>query len=1047
MSTLQAGQNAKSVFWPLILILTLFATLAVTYNIILPLGEISDASAHFALIRFIADNGRPPLTLEERSAVGVKGDASPLYHGLVALLTQHVDISNFPGLPRVDQKGERAIPADQRVTQTFFHTEDESFPFKGAVLAWHLAGLASIPMGMATIIAVYLTALCIYPARRYRALAAAAFVAFLPRFIISSAVINDDNLVLPLIAFSVYFLVHIIQGDERRRTFIFLGTLMGLAVITKYHSLVLIPEMTLILVMLGWRKRWGWLATLRRWGWVTLMLVVTSGWWLGFVFVQFNNIKEAGVVSGLAEPLGDPVMTVGVNYLLSPDFNPISIWEFDYWLSWTFRSFWLHYNGLDTGMAAMGRQNIYWAFFGVLAVVSLLAGLGLVKKGVVRLLVIIRQPNRLEYIRLDVALLTVHLLTYLSLAILRYMLFPAWSTSQGRHLYPALSAIALFLVVGLVEIWQTVVRHPVNDRALAAAVGGSMLGLSVLAIPLFFLPVFRPFLPIATLRPDDAAIANHLLVEYPNKLRFEGYDLPADSIRAGQAIPVTLYWRSRAKQPRDYLVNLCLTDSSGAAATCRAGQPVDGRYPTRAWETGYLIRDTVGLPTPACLPPGQYGLNMAVLPLSLDTAAAVVDESVKTKAPISLGQVTLTAGQAPTGPKVEAWAGGQLVGPGTPTMWQLRQTLTVLRYNAAGENAVQLLPTDKTSAQPWLPLTPTLVYSCPGGATVTTDNFVLHPGVTPGLYRLKDGSTPNPDWFVLVNTRARNFTPPARLDIPLNARFDNQLELLGFNVNLSPRYPGDRVKIVAYWRALRTMNRQHMGSFHLLDNTATSWGQADHPLGSDYPTLLWTPGEIVEDTYYLPIRDYVAAGLYNLKFSVYDYESGVFNFLPITTPQTPEPAKELNPAHVQVLDPLQTTPPQQPLQVTLNGQIQLLGYTVPAPRLSRETPLQVALYWQAVRPPAADYTVFTQLLGPDGQVWGQQDNQPQGGSYPTSAWAAQHTVVDRYALKLKDGSPPGRYRLLVGMYSLTNGQRLPAVNSNGQRLLNDAIELGEFTLD
>lgn len=1047
MSTLQAGRNAKSVFWPLILILTLFATLAVTYNIILPLGEISDAGAHFALIRFIADNGRPPLTLEERSAVGIKGDASPLYHGLVALLTQHVDISNFPELPRIDQKGERVIPADQRVTQTFFHTEDELFPFRGVVLAWHLAGLASIPMGMATIIAVYLTALCIYPARRYLALAAAAFVAFLPRFIISSAVINDDNLVFPLIAFSVYFLVRIIQGDERRRAFIFLGILMGLAIITKYHSLVLIPEMTLVLAVLGWRKRWGWLVTLRRRGWVMLMLFITSGWWLGFVFIHFNNIKEAGVVSGLAEPLGDPVMTVGVTYLLSPDFNPISIWKFDYWLNWTFRSFWLHYNGLDEGMAAIGRQNVYWGFFGVLAVVSLLAGLGLVKKSIIRLLDIIKQTNPLKQIRLDIAMLAIHLLTYLNLAILRYMLFPAWSTSQGRHLYPAISAIALFFVVGLAEIWQMVVRHPVNDRVLAATVGGSMLGLSVLAIPLFFLPVFRPFLPIATLRPDDAAIANRLPVEYPNKLRFEGYDLPTKSISAGQSVPVTLYWRIRAKQPRDYLVKLCLTDSSGTTVTCRAGQPVDGRYPTRAWETGYLIRDTVELPTPACLSPGQYGLNMTVLPLSLDIAAAVVDESVKTRAPISLGHVTFAAGRAPGGTEVEAWVGGQLAGPGTITMWQLRQTLTVLRYNAASENAIQLLPTAEASAQPWLPLTPTLVYRCPGGATVATDNFALHPGVTPGLYRLKDGSTPTPDWLVLVNTRARNFTPPARLDIPLNARFDNQLELLGFNVNLSPRQPGDRIKIVAYWRALRTMSRQHIGSFHLLDNTATSWGQADHPLGSDYPTLLWTPGEIVEDTYNLPIRDYVAAGLYNLKFSVYDYESGAFKFLPITTPQTPEPAKELNPARVRVLDPAQTTPPQHPLQVTLDEQIQLLGYTVAAPRLSRETPLQLALYWQVVRPPAADYTVFTQLLGPDGQVWGQQDNQPQGGSYPTSVWAAQNTVVDRYALKLKDGAPPGRYRLLVGMYNLVNGQRLPAINLNGQPLPNDAIELGEFTLD
>ena len=53
---------------------------------------------------------------------------------------------------------------------------------------------------------------------------------------------------------------------------------------------------------------------------------------------------------------------------------------------------------------------------------------------------------------------------------------------------------------------------------------------------------------------------------------------------------------------------------------CHAGQPVDGRYPMRAWESGYTIRDRVDLVLPDCLAQGQYRLTVAVYPLRLDSA-------------------------------------------------------------------------------------------------------------------------------------------------------------------------------------------------------------------------------------------------------------------------------------------------------------------------------------------------------------------------------------------------------------------------------------------
>jgi hypothetical protein len=131
----------------------------------------------------------------------------------------------------------------------------------------------------------------------------------------------------------------------------------------------------------------------------------------------------------------------------------------------------------------------------------------------------------------------------------------------------------------------------------------------------------------------------------------------------------------------------------------------------------------------------------------------------------------------------------------------------------------------------------------------------------------------------------------------------------------------------------------------------------------------------------------------------------------------------------------------------LGSQIQLSGYDLSSEQLVVNEPLHLTLYWQAINQPRTDYTVFTQLIGPDGLVWGQQDNQPQGGRYPTTAWAVQDRVVDRYELTLREGAPPGQYRLLVGMYDLATGQRLTAIGEGGTRLPDDAILLTTLTVE
>jgi 4-amino-4-deoxy-L-arabinose transferase-like glycosyltransferase len=76
--------------------------------------------------------------------------------------------------------------------------------------------------------------------------------------------------------------------------------------------------------------------------------------------------------------------------------------------------------------------------------------------------------------------------------------------------------------------------------------------------------------------------------------------------------------------------------------------------------------------------------------------------------------------------------------------------------------------------------------------------------------------------------------------------------------------------------------------------------------------------------------------------------------------------------------------------------------------------LEIGLHWRAENPPAANYTVFVQLLDRAGQVAAQRDRWPGDGLYPTTSLQAGQIITDNLALPLH--VPPGDYRLITGLY-------------------------------
>jgi hypothetical protein len=102
------------------------------------------------------------------------------------------------------------------------------------------------------------------------------------------------------------------------------------------------------------------------------------------------------------------------------------------------------------------------------------------------------------------------------------------------------------------------------------------------------------------------------------------------------------------------------------------------------------------------------------------------------------------------------------------------------------------------------------------------------------------------------------------------------------------------------------------------------------------------------------------------------------------------------------------------------------GIELVAARIAYLAPeaLLVCLEWSAERHLTEDLSVFTHLLDAEGGLVSQHDGVPAVGFRPTSAWSEGELVTDYHWLPTADGLPRGQYRLRVGLYRPSSGQRL-----------------------
>jgi hypothetical protein len=253
--------------------------------------------------------------------------------------------------------------------------------------------------------------------------------------------------------------------------------------------------------------------------------------------------------------------------------------------------------------------------------------------------------------------------------------------------------------------------------------------------------------------------------------------------------------------------------------------------------------------------------------------------------------------------------------------------------------------------------------------------------------------------------------------IPVGVRFDG-ITLLGYQIEPDPVAPGGQVPITLYYRG--DPDPRNLSLYlTLLDGDDRSIGGLDtYPGGGNLPTSQFALEAIYADTYHIPV-DPDTHGPLQVRVACgwWDYATGE-RLIPYTADGTALESLILRGG--ALIDPSPPPVPEIPVGAIFSGALRLNGYTL---HQSGDR-LEVRLIWEALARVYEDFNVMLHLTAEDGTIVAQGDGPPLAGVYPTSAWAPHLPFADGHDMALRD-VPSGTYRLLVGLYRLTDQSRLP----------------------
>lgn len=545
----------------------LFLGLGIVYSVVTPLFESTDEITHYPYIRHLATgHGLPVQRPGVHTLWEQEGSQPPLYYALSALMTFWIDTHDLEELRYFNPHARIGVPNERDNKNMIVHTAREAYPWRGTALAMHLVRLLSVLMGAGTIWCTYSIAQTVLPGRPAIALGAMAANAFIPTFIFVSASVNNDGLVTLCSSLALLMIVRLVRHGTSERGVVLLGAVIGLACLSKLSGLGLIPLAVLALAL--WHlfsgRASGKTCTshppmyrilglwARDFALMLLPVLLVAGWW------YLRNWRLYGDPTGLSAMLAFTGRRTQVPSL--SDF----IGEF------------------------RGLRMSFWGMFGVFNVLLRPVRVYTLLDGITALIILglgvraYSHARRRDVQGWPMAFVLAAWVAIEAVALLNWTALT--NASQGRLLFPAISAICLFAIMG----WTAWLPRRL-EGALVVTLSMFLVALAASAPLLSIRPAYlRP--PILT-EHDIPPSATRIQVTYGEAMRLMAYDVDRHIARPGDHVAVALYWQALAQMSEDYSIYLQLVPWQGTVLAQKDTYPGGGSYPTRLWTPGEVMCD------------------------------------------------------------------------------------------------------------------------------------------------------------------------------------------------------------------------------------------------------------------------------------------------------------------------------------------------------------------------------------------------------------------------------------------------------------------------
>lgn len=529
-----------------------FAILASIYSVVTPVFEASDEISHYPMVQFIATHHTLPIqqpgveTMWEQ-----EGSQPPLYYILGAALTFWVDTADLTTARNRNPHAKLGIPLDQDNKNMILHSQGETFPWRGTVLAIHILRFWGMILGSVTVWLTYLLAKETWPDDVDAVQLAVTLVAFNPMFLFITGSVNNDNLVIPLSTWTLLLLARILRHGITYQRAITLGVVIALATLTKISGLTLLPTVALTTIVSSWRTR-RWREGLMTLGIVGLGCVLVAGWWYWRNMQLYHELLGINMQVAIA---GGRQITI-INLIKNEWYG-----------------FWVSYWALFGAVNILADTPVYW-FYGLLTIMGLIGSL----------IWVFRQALAKTWDRLVLPGLAITQILITFAGLVRWTLVTY--ASQGRLMFPVIGAISILGSQGIL----TCIPHG-KDFRVSLWFSGALLIIAIISPFRYIAPAYAP--PPTVARVPEQAIP---VGAYFDGMELIAVDSPQATTHEGEWVPLTLYWKTTKQMNVNYSFFLHALGRDYREIGKIDTYPGGGALPTSSTQVGEIVKDTYFIP-------------------------------------------------------------------------------------------------------------------------------------------------------------------------------------------------------------------------------------------------------------------------------------------------------------------------------------------------------------------------------------------------------------------------------------------------------------------